>query len=491
MLPPELWSLSPPDFNEWRQKNDLLSLLDFFRQELPDFREWMSQYGVTAEAFTKAPHTGDWFLGNNMSQFVSYFEEGHEKFVVCDVFDDHYSFLATRKNKKAILFKPYLAWGAEKHKRTNFIPIDRGKSNPSNAPTYGKWSGDENGFTQAYLLKQFAVLKLGQIELQNGIDISSRNLDFADLDSLTILGDLHGSYATSVSFSSCKNLSLIKAGLHHVTFTYCVLRRFRCVDSRMQDFTFEHSEVDDLQIRNSTINGLAFEKSRVTSPIIERTEIQRFKYNPCRSWLGYSGEADVCRRFRTAFQNIGKRAEASEFYFRERCLERKALWSPYRQYFSEFPRKKYNERLPQLIRCWREGHFDNQKTLELLLDMLLFYLKVWLTPKYLIRALKYKIQYFASLFEYFVWGYGERPSRVVAVASLAMLLFSSFYYFHGPTKNNVLDSVYFSVVTFTTLGYGDIHPTDDYMKIASGVEALIGGLSIGLLIGGFANKSRY
>jgi hypothetical protein len=80
---------------------------------------------------------------------------------------------------------------------------------------------------------------------------------------------------------------------------------------------------------------------------------------------------------------------------------------------------------------------------------------------------------------------------VVAVASFAMLLFSAIYYFHGPTKNNVLDSVYFSVVTFTTLGYGDIYPTDAYMKIACGFEALIGGLSIGLLIGGFANKSRY
>lgn len=491
MLPQELWSLSPHDFNEWRQKNDLLSLLEFFQQELPDFPEWMSQYGVTAEAFIKASHTGDWFLGNNMRQFASYFEKGREKFVVFDVFDAHYSFLEARKDKKTILFKPYLAWGTERQKRTDFIPIDRGKSNPSDAPTYGMWTGTENDFTRAYLLKGFAVLKLGQFELPNGINISSRNLDFADLDYLTISGDFHGSYATTISFSSCRNLSLIKGMLHHVTFTRCVLWQLRCSDFRMQDFVFKSSEVDNLEIRNCSINGLAFENSRVTSPIIERTEIERFEYNLCRSWLGYTGEADVCRRFRTAFQNMGKRAEASKFYYRERCLERKGLWSPYQQYLSEFPRKKYNGRLCQLIRYWKEGHFGNQKSLELLLDMLLFYLKVWLTPKYLKKALRYKIQYFASLFEYFVWGYGERPSRVVVVASFAMLLFSSFYYFHGPTKSNILDSVYFSVVTFTTLGYGDIHPTDGYMKIACGFEALIGGLSIGLLIGGFANKSRY
>lgn len=491
MLPPELWSLSPHDFNERRQKNDLPSLLEFFQQELPDFHEWMSQNNVTMDAFIKAPHTGDWFLGNNMRQFVSYFEEGHEKFIISDVLDPHYSFLETRKDKQTIVFKPYLAWGTERNKRADFIPIDQGKSNPSDAPIYGLWAGTGNDFSRAYLLKRFAVLKLGQIELPNGVDIASRNLDFADLDYLTIIGDFHGSYATTVSFSSCRNLSLTKGMLHHATFTRCVLFQLRCSDFRMHDFVFKDSEVDNPEIRNCSINGLSFENSRVTSPILERNEIERFEYNPGRSWLGYTGEADVCRRFRTAFQNIGKRAEASKYYYRERCLERKGLWSPYGQHLSEFPRKKFNGRLSGLIRYWKEGHFDNRKSLELFLDMIAFYFKVWLTPKYLMKASRYKAQYFTSLFEYFVWGYGEKPSRVVIVAVFVIGFFSSIYYLHGPTTSNVLDSVYFSVVTFTTLGYGDIHPTDAYMKIACGFEALIGAVSVGLLIGGFANKSRY
>ncbi len=44
------------------------------------------------------------------------------------------------------------------------------------------------------------------------------------------------------------------------------------------------------------------------------------------------------------------------------------------------------------------------------------------------------------------------------------------------------DSLYFSIVTWTTLGYGDFSPTNDLRLIAS-IQALLGYLSMGLYIG--------
>jgi len=49
-------------------------------------------------------------------------------------------------------------------------------------------------------------------------------------------------------------------------------------------------------------------------------------------------------------------------------------------------------------------------------------------------------------------------------------------------KPNWLNSLYFSVVTWTTLGYGDFRPTED-MKIWVMVEAIMGYIFMGLLIG--------
>jgi hypothetical protein len=230
----ELWLLNVEDFNKSRQENDLPSLLEFFKNELPNFCDWMTEQGVTDEAFVMAPHTGEWFVGNSVRQFLSYFKNDKPQFVISDQFDPHLSSILRQENVRPLLFKPYLAWGAEKHGRKDFIPIDRGKSNNSDRVIFQMWR--ENGVSEAYLLREFRVLKLGQYELRDPINIGGRNLDFADLDFLTISGERHGGYGTVINFSSCRNLSLVNAGLHHVTFSNCFVEKFRCIDSRMQDF---------------------------------------------------------------------------------------------------------------------------------------------------------------------------------------------------------------------------------------------------------------
>ncbi len=48
------------------------------------------------------------------------------------------------------------------------------------------------------------------------------------------------------------------------------------------------------------------------------------------------------------------------------------------------------------------------------------------------------------------------------------------------------DAAYFSILTFTTLGYGDIQPTREYRLVAA-LEALYGYVFLGLLVGLLAN----
>ncbi len=101
-------------------------------------------------------------------------------------------------------------------------------------------------------------------------------------------------------------------------------------------------------------------------------------------------------------------------------------------------------------------------------------------------------------------GYGEDPFRVVSF-SLLLILFSSFFYFvfglrfagefqafsiHNSIEQNItffFESLYYSVVTFTTLGYGDFIPIG-ISRVVAAVEAFLGSFTIALFVVVFVKK---
>lgn len=104
----------------------------------------------------------------------------------------------------------------------------------------------------------------------------------------------------------------------------------------------------------------------------------------------------------------------------------------------------------------------------------------------------------------FSCGYGERPLRIVLISALVILLFSFIFFMTGLSYNDdmimfsasasslenlqdFLNSLYFSVVTFTTLGYGDILPLG-ISKFFAGIEALLGGFILALFVVVFVKK---
>jgi hypothetical protein len=119
-------------------------------------------------------------------------------------------------------------------------------------------------------------------------------------------------------------------------------------------------------------------------------------------------------------------------------------------------------------------------------------------PLYSLRRLLSK---FVDLF----CGYGERPSRVVAFTLAVIGVFSLLFFYSGIQSGSqtivfdsslsvsdnfkhYLSSLYFSVVTYTTLGYGDISPTLGLSRFFAAVEALIGGFTLALFVVVFVKK---
>jgi len=101
-------------------------------------------------------------------------------------------------------------------------------------------------------------------------------------------------------------------------------------------------------------------------------------------------------------------------------------------------------------------------------------------------------------------GYGEAPLRIISLSILIIVICALVYSFTGlnyqehtqsiSSQNSFtenvscfLSSLYFSVVTFTTLGYGDITPVGISRAIAA-VEAFTGSFTIALFVVVFVKK---
>jgi hypothetical protein len=95
-----------------------------------------------------------------------------------------------------------------------------------------------------------------------------------------------------------------------------------------------------------------------------------------------------------------------------------------------------------------------------------------------------------------LWGYGERPSRLMACALAFCVLCAACYFFMGiragerciagtgslPTVEHVFECLYFSVVTFNTVGYGDVTPCGVASRAVAALEAFAGVFTMGLFV---------
>ena len=106
-------------------------------------------------------------------------------------------------------------------------------------------------------------------------------------------------------------------------------------------------------------------------------------------------------------------------------------------------------------------------------------------------------KWLGSCFVNGIFGYGEQPGKVILSAILIILLFAFLFMGFGIsnvdieriTTKNFFDCIYFSTVTFTTLGYGDFRPLEGWGRVLAGSEAFIGAFMMALFVYTFARKT--
>jgi len=62
--------------------------------------------------------------------------------------------------------------------------------------------------------------------------------------------------------------------------------------------------------------------------------------------------------------------------------------------------------------------------------------------------------------------------------------------FFDPGVNTLIDALYFSVVSITTLGFGDINPTSQLMRVVVAIEVLLGIITIGQALHSISVKAE-
>ncbi len=109
------------------------------------------------------------------------------------------------------------------------------------------------------------------------------------------------------------------------------------------------------------------------------------------------------------------------------------------------------------------------------------------------------LRFFPSFAMDLVSGYTQKPNRVILAAFAVVLAFGLAYYGLNAAQPSAhpnagpigfLDSVYFSFITFTTVGYGDFAPRPvPFFRILACIEAFSGPFMAGLYI--FTLTRRY
>jgi uncharacterized protein YjbI with pentapeptide repeats len=199
----------------------------------------------------------------------------------------------------------------------------------------------------------------------------------------------------------------------------------------------------------------------------------------------FSQAKEIFLLLKNNFHSIGRYDDESWAYKKEKDMERLSQSFPY--YKATLKNENKKESFP-IIKWIQKGNF-----------------KKWIT----------------SAFSNMIYGYGEKPWNVIKTAVAIILIFALSFSFiglgnpeiielkgtaihqnsgkvvdltsKGFLKNNLIrnfpDSLYFSLITFTTLGYGDFRPLEGIGRILAGSEAFIGAIMMALFVYTFARRT--
>ena len=237
-----------------------------------------------------------------------------------------------------------------------------------------------------------------------------------------------------------------------------------------------------------------FENTRLSNTNIKRKDLEG--HIKQENEEDFVQAKEIYLLIKNNFHSIGRYDDESWAYIKERDMEKmsKSFYSLLNKY------KKHS----LFKKIFKEGN---------LLKRVIIKLKIF--SKWLFS--KKAFEWFHLSFSNFIYRYGESPRRVIRFALIIIFLFAILLNisgivnsdrtnliieiikenqgdgytlrYLGPILESFLNCLYFSVVTFTTLGYGDFQPAVGLSRFFVSLESIIGAITMALFVYTFARRT--
>jgi uncharacterized protein YjbI with pentapeptide repeats len=460
--PKEIWTIYPNNFYKWRVKHDYPRILNHFKNKLNGFEDWKKEFNFTDDSLIsfgisncinpnplkdKRKFIVERTWENEVTKFISY-QNIHGRFYNLGPNPVKHKVLST--------FTGYIDWCNSKEIKImkdwddNRILSQHSSSHPIGSPLD----------IQIKILGGLKLLKVGGIEItpnELGM-IKPKYFEFVNANQLTLTGRIEtGGHQLIFENSYVDNFSAKDLKLALVEFRNCNLSNFFVVNSTMQQWEFTQTSIEgkayNTDLKIVSIYGGSFD--------IDFKDCTFYNVDARPASKNDIAFESTYRTFKKIYADQGDDKKAIKYFLLEKAIEREKERKQIFLYqhwglFTETKKEKFKNNL-------RHTTFHSTK-----------FISLWVNN--------------------FYWGYGRKPLRVVGNSMALILLFAIAYYFSqsnikmpdNQTSMSFLDSLYYSTVTFTTLGYGDFYPLG-FLRIFAAVEAFLGGISLGFLVAGFSN----
>ncbi|MCD6427113.1 MAG: pentapeptide repeat-containing protein, partial [Caldisericaceae bacterium] len=208
--------------------------------------------------------------------------------------------------------------------------------------------------------------------------------------------------------------------------------------------------------------------------IFEKRPISPYKETEIRLYL-YKMAKEVYINLKNYFKNAGLYDESGNFFIGEFRVRGKISEISAKQTFYELFERTKNFFRIFILRKREENktYMPETKTLKLIGSMILNY------SSFLMN----KILYITS-------SYGESWPKIIFTALSVIGICALFYWWKSGIVYSACSNpargfstnLYFSIVTFTTLGYGDLHPASTGARIVAGFEAFLGAFLLAYFV---------
>jgi Ion channel/Pentapeptide repeats (9 copies) len=264
-------------------------------------------------------------------------------------------------------------------------------------------------------------------------DLRGIRIEQIQLDGRTIKNvNLRWSTICDVGF---KDTRLVKCNLSQTEFSECYFRRTHFERCDVVNAKFDSCDFSNAHISGSRLDFAIFRTCEITLNAIEF----RADANP-------QVLVRVCRNLKLNAMSMGHFADAGELTYMEKTYDRRAL------YQHAFGRR--------------------HETLRVRLG------SVW--------------NWTGSLVLNWLWGYGEKPNRLALVMLANILAFGTLqYWLDGLPGKAWWECLYFSGITFLTVGYGDLVPLAELPRFLAVLEGAAGIATFGMLIAAATKKIMY